>query len=139
MKIWLPLIAFMRMRSPSSAPPDLRRDGSIEITVYDAKCRTTGAGPCTTNAQCGAGGVCTAALASVPVQIATDSDSVKLSTTAFTVLTPIKTFDLPAVPGSPGLFRGRVVVSGAIDRVEIWNADAFAGVEQRGGAGLKGA
>jgi MraZ protein len=33
----------------------------------------------------------------------------------------------------------RVVVSGAIDRVEIWNADAFAGVEQRGGAGLKGA
>jgi transcriptional regulator MraZ len=33
----------------------------------------------------------------------------------------------------------RVVVSGAIDRVEIWNADAFVGVEQRGGAGLKGA
>lgn len=27
------LIAFMRMRSPSSAPPDLRRDGSIEITA----------------------------------------------------------------------------------------------------------
>ena len=35
--------------------------------------------------------------------------------------------------------NSRVVVSGAIDRVEIWNADAFAGVEQRGGAGLKGA
>jgi MraZ protein len=33
----------------------------------------------------------------------------------------------------------RVVVSGAIDRVEIWNADAFARVEERGGAGLKGA
>ncbi len=27
------LIAFMRMRSPSRAPPDLRRDGSIEITA----------------------------------------------------------------------------------------------------------
>jgi hypothetical protein len=26
-------MAFMRMRSPSSAPPDLRRDGSIEITA----------------------------------------------------------------------------------------------------------
>ncbi|MNN36286.1 hypothetical protein D3C81_1501770 [compost metagenome] len=30
------LIAFMRMRSPSSAPPDLRRDGSIEITAIDS-------------------------------------------------------------------------------------------------------
>jgi len=26
-------MAFMRMRSPSSAPPDLRRDGSMEITA----------------------------------------------------------------------------------------------------------
>ena len=27
------LIAFIRIRSPSKAPPDLRRDGSIEITA----------------------------------------------------------------------------------------------------------
>ena len=30
-------IAFIRMRSPSSAPPDLRRDGSIEmIAIFSA-------------------------------------------------------------------------------------------------------
>ena len=32
-------IAFMRMRSPSSAPPDLRRDGSIEmIAICSRSC-----------------------------------------------------------------------------------------------------
>jgi MraZ protein len=46
----------------------------------------------------------------------------------------------PTLRDYAGLALGtRVVVSGAIDRVEIWNADAFAAVEQRGGAGLKGA
>ncbi len=30
------LIAFMRMRSPSSAPPVLRRDGSIEMTAISS-------------------------------------------------------------------------------------------------------
>jgi DNA-binding transcriptional regulator/RsmH inhibitor MraZ len=35
--------------------------------------------------------------------------------------------------------NSRVVVSGAIDRVEIWNVDAFNGVEERGNAGLRGA
>ena len=35
--------------------------------------------------------------------------------------------------------NSRVVVSGAIDRVEIWNTELFAAVEQRGDAGLKGA
>lgn len=35
--------------------------------------------------------------------------------------------------------NSRVVVAGAIDRVEIWNSEAFDAVEARGGAGLKGA
>jgi hypothetical protein len=89
-------------------------EDAIEISVHDAKCTAIGAGAtvplggaCTTHAQCGTGGSCTAALASVDVVVATNSDGlvagfVPIPTAA------AKHFTLPAVAGQPGLFRGRV-------------------------------
>jgi hypothetical protein len=103
-------------------------DESMVVTVYDAKCRTIGLGntsplfgPCTTNAQCGALGVCSAALdmdpaspgLDVQVQVVTDSDSVPtpIATGVIVDYPNNKLFTLPAVPGSPGLYRGTVVFS----------------------------
>ena len=96
-------------------------DEGMEVTVYDAKCRTIGAGntvplggPCTTNAQCGAApnGVCTAALPSVQVQVVTDSDSVPVAAAGGQVRFPnAKLYTLNAVPGSPGMFRGTIIFS----------------------------
>ena len=89
---------------------------SIEITVRDAKCTAIGAGatstlggPCTTHAQCGTGGSCTAALASVEVAVVTDSEANVVTVAGQPILEPTaKRFALPAVAGQPGLFRGRV-------------------------------
>ena len=85
---------------------------TIEITVRDAKCTVVGSGAsvplggaCLTHAQCGTGGLCTAALASVDVVVATNSDGLAPSGG---VTAAAKHFTLPAVPGQPGLFRGRV-------------------------------
>src|SRR5207249_8447040 len=51
--------------------------------------------------------------ASVQVMVVTDSDSVTFSTNRFTVLEPnAKRYTLPAVQGSPGLFRGTIAFSG---------------------------
>ena len=94
-------------------------DEGTEITVYDAKCRSIGAGNtsplagfCTTNAQCGTGGVCTAAFPSVQVQITTDTDSVKQFVGDVQVLFPnSKLFTLNAVAGNPGLYKGTVIFS----------------------------
>jgi hypothetical protein len=96
-------------------------DEGMEVTVYDAKCRTIGAGntsplagPCKTNAQCGAGGVCTAAFPSVTIQVVTDSDSVPVAAAGGQVRFPnAKTYTLNAVPGvgNEGLYRGTVIFS----------------------------
>jgi hypothetical protein len=100
-------------------------DEAMVVTVYDAKCRSIGAGntsplygPCTTHAQCGSGGVCSAALdmdpanpgPDVQIQVVTDSDSVptEIATGEIVDYPNSKLFTLPAVPGSPGLYRGMV-------------------------------
>jgi hypothetical protein len=103
-------------------------DESIEVTVHDAKCAAIGSGntvplggACVTHAQCGTGGSCTAALASVEVAVVTDSDAVIVTVDGQPVLTPTaKRFTLPAVAGNPGLYRGRVpfsTVAGDADSV----------------------
>jgi hypothetical protein len=94
-------------------------DGSMVVTVYDAKCVVVGAGPtvplggaCTLDATCGTGGQCTAARPSVQVAVVTGSDGVPVVTRRYTVMTPgSKRFTLAAVPGSPGLFSGAVPLS----------------------------
>jgi hypothetical protein len=94
-------------------------DEGMEVTVYDAKCRSIGAGntvplagACTTDGQCGTGGVCTAALPSVQVQVVTDSDSVPVAAAGGQVRFPnAKLYTLNAVAGSPGLFRGTIPFS----------------------------
>jgi hypothetical protein len=94
-------------------------DGTFDVTVFDAKCVVVGAGgsvplggPCTTDAQCGAGGQCTAARPSVQVAVTTDSDGVQVTTSQYSVIVPgSKRFTLPAVPGSPGLYRGTLTLS----------------------------
>jgi hypothetical protein len=112
-------------------------DEGTEITVYDAKCRSVGAGACgaggaskcfdgsacvsdatctarfcQTNAQCGTGGVCTAAFPNVQVQVTTDTDSVKQFVGDVQVLFPnAKLFTLNPVPGVPGLYKGTVIFS----------------------------
>ncbi|HUD72212.1 MAG TPA: thrombospondin type 3 repeat-containing protein, partial [Dongiaceae bacterium] len=89
-------------------------DEAVEITVYDAKC-ISGVplgGPCTTDAQCGGGGNCTADNPSVNVSVATESDSVVVDYQGTQVFYPnSKLFTLNAVAGSPGLFRGSVIFS----------------------------
>ncbi len=79
--------------------------GPLTITVFDAKCRVVGpgatstlGGACTTHAQCGTGGVCSAALPSVTALATSPSDAGK-------------TVTLLAVAGSPGLYRGSIEVS----------------------------
>ena len=94
-------------------------DEGMEVTVFDAKCRTIGAGatstlagPCTTNAQCGTGGICTAAFPSVQVQVTTDTDSVPVAAAGGQVRFPNgKLYTLNAVAGTPGLYRGTVIFS----------------------------
>ena len=94
-------------------------EGTFEVMVFDAKCIVVGAGAgvplggaCTTDAQCGTGGTCTAARASVQVAVTTDSDGVRVTTSQFDVMTPAsKRFTLPAVPGTPGLYRGTLTLS----------------------------
>ncbi|HET8947882.1 MAG TPA: thrombospondin type 3 repeat-containing protein, partial [Candidatus Polarisedimenticolia bacterium] len=89
---------------------------SIEITVHDAKCTVVGpgatttlGGACVTHAACGTGGSCTAALPSVDVVVATDSDGLVGGSNGPPVVgSGAKHFTLPAVAGQPGLFRGRV-------------------------------
>jgi hypothetical protein len=67
---------------------------ALEITVVDPKL------PSTTS--------------SIEVAVVTDSDSVRFATIRFSVLQPnAKRYTLLAVPGSPGLFRGTVTVSGS--------------------------
>src|SRR6185436_6858447 len=90
-------------------------EDTIEITVHDAKCTAIGSGnsvtlggACTTHAQCGAGGSCSTALASVDVVVATDSDGLVPSSAAPILTASAKHFTIPAVAGQPGLFRGRV-------------------------------
>jgi hypothetical protein len=98
-------------------------NGTIAITVFDAKCvavgpgaTTTLGGPCTTGAECGSGGDCTAERSSVEVAIVTDTESVPFTTGGTTVAAPdAKRYQLAAVPGEPGLFRGSVPVSSAAD------------------------
>jgi hypothetical protein len=94
---------------------------SIEVTLYDAKCASIGAGNtsplygfCTTNAQCGAGGVCTAAYPSVQVAVATPSDGVPIAGSGF-FAPGAKRFTLAAVPGTPGLYRGTVPFSSLVN------------------------
>ena len=94
-------------------------DEEIEVTVFDAKCRSIGAGntstlggACTTHAQCGSGGVCSAAFASVQVQVVTDTDSIPVAAAGGQVRYPnSKLYTLNAVAGSPGLYRGNVIIS----------------------------
>ena len=113
-------------------------DGTFVVTVYDAKCRSVGAGACgvgganmcfdgtscggidaicasrlcQTNAQCGSGGVCSAAFPSVDVAVTTDSDGVPVAVGNGSVMTPgSKRFTLPAVAESPGLYRGTIPIS----------------------------
>jgi hypothetical protein len=98
-------------------------DEGIEVTLYDAKCLSIGAGNtsplagfCTTNAQCGTGGVCSAAFASRQVQVVTDSDSVKVAFSSsagggLVNFPNAKLYTLNAVAGSPGLYRGTVIFS----------------------------
>jgi hypothetical protein len=115
-------------------------DEAMVITVYDAKCRSIGAGntsplfgPCTTHAQCGSGGVCSAALdmdpanpgPDVQVQVVTDSDSVPTQIAPGKVVDypNSKLFTLPAVPGSPGLYRGTVLFStGTNDSLHVFTS-----------------
>jgi hypothetical protein len=98
-------------------------DESMVVTVYDAKCTSIGAGNtsnlyafCTTNAQCGTGGVCTAAFPSVNVQVVTDSDSVphafnNAAGGGIVNWPNAKLYPLAAVAGSPGLYRGTIIFS----------------------------
>ena len=94
-------------------------DEGMEVTVYDAKCRSIGAGntvplggACTTNTPCGTGGLCSATLASVTVSVVTDTDSVPVAAAGGQVRFPnTKLYTLNAVAGSPGLFRGTVIFS----------------------------
>jgi subtilase family protein/thrombospondin type 3 repeat protein len=95
-------------------------DEGVEVTVFDAKCIAVGTGAtaalggaCTSDAQCGSGGVCTAAKPSVQVQVVTESDSVPVATgTGGIAYHPkAKAFTLVAVPGTPGLFRGTLIFS----------------------------
>jgi Thrombospondin type 3 repeat len=112
-------------------------DGTFVVTVYDAKCLSAGTGACgaggvgrcfdgtscagdaactarfcQTNDQCGSGGVCTAAFPSVDVAVTTSSDGVPVVVGVATVMTPgSKRFTLPAVAGSPGLYRGTLAIS----------------------------
>ncbi|HUD71822.1 MAG TPA: thrombospondin type 3 repeat-containing protein, partial [Dongiaceae bacterium] len=79
--------------------------GPLAITVFDAKCRVVGGGAttslggaCTTDAACGTGGVCSAALPSLTAQVVSASD-------------PGKTVTLLPIAGSPGLFRGSIEIS----------------------------
>jgi hypothetical protein len=95
-------------------------DEAIEVTVYDAKCLSVGAGAitvvggaCTTDADCGTGGNCTADNASATVFFVTDTDSIPVATDQFIAAYPklTKPFSIPAVPGEPGLYRGNVILS----------------------------
>ncbi|HZN04650.1 MAG TPA: thrombospondin type 3 repeat-containing protein, partial [Candidatus Polarisedimenticolia bacterium] len=94
-------------------------DESIEVAVHDAKCLALGAGAATTlggaclaDSDCGSGGVCTAARPSVEVAVVGDSDANAVVVDGETLLWPTaKRFTLPAVPGSPGLYKGRVPVT----------------------------
>jgi len=94
-------------------------DEAVEITLHDAKCISVGTGntaplggSCASNAPCGAGGICTAALPSVQVWIATDSDSIPVAVGGLLVRRPnAKQHALSAVPGAPGFFRGTVIFS----------------------------
>jgi Thrombospondin type 3 repeat len=94
-------------------------DGTFTVTVYDAKCVAVGAGAgvplggaCTTDADCGASGQCSAARPSVDVAVTTDSDGVPVVTPQYSIVAPgAKRFTLPAVAGSPGLYRGTVAMS----------------------------
>ena len=108
-------------------------DGTIVVTLYDAKCiaigpgaTTTLGGACTTNTACGTGGDCSAAHPSVEVAVVTESDSVALSNGVWQVAAPgTKRFTLAAVPGSPGLFRGVVALSTiAVDATHVFIAPA---------------
>jgi len=120
---------------------------TMVITVFDAKCRVVGpgamstlGGPCTTNDQCGTpGGVCSAVLdmdpanpgPDVQVQVVTDSDSVPTPiSTGVTVDYPnSKLYTLPAVQGSPGLYRGTVVFSTVTnDASHVFTSPASDGV-----------
>ncbi|HZN03023.1 MAG TPA: thrombospondin type 3 repeat-containing protein, partial [Candidatus Polarisedimenticolia bacterium] len=94
-------------------------DESIEVTVHDAKCLAIGSGAtaalggaCVADADCGAGGICTAARPSVEVAVVTDSDANAVVVDGQAVLFPTsKRFALPAVAGTPGLYKGRVAVT----------------------------
>jgi hypothetical protein len=91
-------------------------DETVEMTVHDAKCTVLGpgatatlGGACLADAECGAGGSCSAARASVEVAVVTDSDAAVVDVGGTPVLTPTaKRFTLPAVAGSPGLYKGNV-------------------------------
>jgi hypothetical protein len=53
---------------------------------------------------------------SIEVAVVTESDSIRFATIRFSVLQPnAKRYTLPAVSGSPGLFRGTVTFSGSSD------------------------
>ena len=94
-------------------------DETIEIAVRDAKCIVVGAGAATTlggaclaDADCGAGGSCTAARPSVEVAVVSDSDASVVVVDGEPLLYPTaKRFTLPAVAGTPGLYKGRVPVT----------------------------
>ncbi|HYV84301.1 MAG TPA: thrombospondin type 3 repeat-containing protein [Patescibacteria group bacterium] len=94
-------------------------DGTFVVTVYDAKCVVVGAGAgvplggaCLSDADCGAGGQCSAARPSVDVAVTTDSDGVPVVTNQYSIVAPgAKRFTLPAVAGSPGLYRGTIAMS----------------------------
>jgi hypothetical protein len=101
-------------------------DEAITVTVHDAKCTAIGAGAsvalggaCTSDAPCGSGGACSAARPSVQVAVVTPSDAASV---AGGVLAPSsKRFTLPAVPGSPGLFQGRVpFTTVALDAAHVY-------------------
>jgi hypothetical protein len=121
-------------------------DEAMVVTVYDAKCRSIGPGnstplygPCTTHAQCGSGGLCSAALDMDPanpgfdvqVQVVTDSDSVPTEIAGGIIVDypGSKLFTLPAVPGSPGLYRGTVLFSSiSNDATHVFTAPGSDGV-----------
>jgi hypothetical protein len=97
-------------------------DDAVSVTVFDAKCLSVGAGnsaplagACTTDAQCGTGGVCSGARSSIPVAVATASDGSPIGGAPGVFAPGAKRFTLAAVSGTPGLYRGTVPFSSLVN------------------------
>ncbi len=90
---------------------------TVEITIDDQRrhgvCSNSSATTCSTSADCPVStpaGVC-----NVTVFGVTDSDATTFSTGLITARLPRKSFQIPAVAGSPGVFKGKVTIGTTAD------------------------